>query len=124
MASNRSLRYLVSQTRRLRYTTKSFAPREFSGYIGAGRRIAHESHKLAAARGVVWCWTCGKVAITKPRDLTAPCSGFANHFGQTTLARLRAGRPPFHLRDWPAGDDTVYRKLVVANQAAAWDPDM
>ena len=104
---------LKSRIKTVRCTKKSFAPREFSGFIGSNRKKAHTSHSLAAARGVVWCWRCGKVAVTKPKGLVRPCSGAPSPFGKRTLERLRKGLPPFHLKDWPTGDQVIYRQLTV-----------
>ena len=104
---------------RVRLNQKSFAPKELSGYIGAARRPLHPSHKLAAARGVVWCWNCGQIAIVKPIGLTKVCEP-PTAFSRAALRRLRDGKPPFGLKRWPDGDDTVYRKLVVAQTNDIW----
>ena len=58
--------------------------------------------------------TNGKVPVHKPRGLVAKCKEIPNNFGKATLARLRRGLPPFHLKKgWPTGDECMFRKLVV-----------
>ena len=66
---------------------------------------------------MVWCWKCGKVAVDKPRGLVQVCPEVPNEWGEKTLRRLRRGQPPYHLKQWPAGDECMFRKLVVNSQA-------
>jgi hypothetical protein len=105
---------LKTKVAAVRCNKKSFAPKQFDGYIGSGRNQAHHTHFLASARGVVWCWRCGKVATVKPIGLCKPCTGVPNRFGKATLERLRKGKPPFHMKEWPPGDNTNHRQLVIA----------
>ena len=104
---------LKTRLKRIRCNTKTFAPREFSGYVGSGRRALHKSHSLAGGRGVVWCWKCGKIAITKPRGLVRRCTEVPNTWGKATLSRLRKGLPPYGHSDWPTGDSCTFRQLVI-----------
>ena len=111
---------LKTKIARIRMNKKSFAPREFSGFLGAATKPLHPSHRLAAARGVVWCWKCGRTATVKPIALTKPCEPLKPH-GKATLKRLRQGRPPYNLKNkWPEGDDSVDRRLIVAQSDDAW----
>ena len=110
---------LKTRVARLRLNKKSFAPKEFTGYVGSGRKPLHRTHRLAAARGVVWCWKCGQTATFKPRGLTKPCRA-PTDWGLATLKRLRKGKPPYNLDDWPDDDGAVYRQLVVAQTDDVW----
>ena len=112
---------LKTRVARVRCNTKSFAPKAFSGYIGAAKKPCHESHRLATANGVVWCWSCGQTAVVKPSGLTRPC-GPPSDYGIKLLRRLRRGLPPWNLRGkWPDGDDTGYRQLrVTAPSGNRW----
>ena len=85
-------------------------------FIGSARRVAHHTHSLGAARGVVWSWKCGNVAVVRPKGLIQPCQP-RSKFGERTLKTIRAGLPLFHLKDWPSGNDTVYRELVVSSSS-------
>ena len=103
---------LKTRVKAVRLNTKSFSPQQFSGFIGSASRIAHASHSLAGGQGVVWCWKCGKVGVTKPRGLVRPCNQAPNAFGKATLDRLREGKPPYHLKNvWP--DGSMFRQLVI-----------
>ncbi len=109
---------IKTRIKRMRVLSKSFAPREFSGYIGSGRNKAHATHSLAGGRGVVWCWKCGKIAVNKPRGLVNKCTEVPSKYGAATLRRLRKGQPPYGLKDWPTGDDCFFRQLVVGTAEA------
>ena len=97
----------------VRCNHKRFAPQEFTGFIGNATIPIHRSHSLAGGRGVVWCWTCGRYAVIKPKLLCQPCPGGANASGKYTLQRLRNGLPPFGLGSWPEGDHSLFRQLRV-----------
>ena len=108
---------LKTRIERVRVITKTFAPKEFSGFIGSGRRKAHITHSLAGGRGVVWCWKCGKIAVNKPRDLVKKCNEVPSTYGAATLRRLRRGQPPFGYKDWPTGDECAFRQLIIGTAA-------
>ena len=108
---------LKTKLARIRCNKKSFAPCEFSGFIGAARRRAHPSHTLATARGIVWCWKCGHVAKSKPRGLVQPCTTPTPH-GAATITRIRRGLPPYNFARWPG--DAPYRRLVGAQTQDIW----
>ena len=108
---------LKTQIKRIRCITKSFAPREFSGFIGAGRRVAHSTHSLAGGRGVVWCWKCGKIATTKPRGLVKKCTEAPSPYGKATLKRLRNGLPPFTVKKWLEEGSSFFRQLTICDTA-------
>ena len=62
--------------------------------------------------------------MLKPRGLVLVCPRVPSRYGKATLERLRAGKPPFNLKDWPEGDDTIFRQLKISadtkgNQARA-----
>ena len=53
---------LKTRVRTVRCTTKRFAPQEFSGFLGNGRRAVHKSHHLAGGEGsclVLEMWAGG-----------------------------------------------------------------
>jgi hypothetical protein len=101
-----------------RCRTKRFAPQQFSGFVGSGRRVIHSSHSTAGGRGVVWCWRCGCIATSKPRALTKACKGGPSVWGAKTLARLRRGQPPYGMLEWPRGDQGLFRQLQIVENSA------
>ena len=105
---------LKTNVKRVRCTIKRFAPQEFSGLLGSGRRPIHPTHSLAGGRGVVWCWKCGTHATIKPKTLAQPCRKVPTQFGRATLARIKKGKPPYGLGpDGPGADDTCLSDWLV-----------
>ena len=52
--------------------------------------------------------------MLKPRGLVKICPRVPSRYGRATLERLREGKPPFNLKDWPTGDDTIFRQLKIS----------
>ena len=61
----------------------------------------HASHSLCQHRSFTWCWTCGKFATTRGRELFKPCKGGANAAGAEVIRRVKAGKTPHSKLDWP-----------------------
>jgi hypothetical protein len=97
----------------VRCNYKRFAPQEFSGFIGASTIPVHPSHSLAGGRGITWCWRCGKFAVERSVGLTTVCKE-PSGYGILNLRRLRAGKPPSSLGQWPINDDTPFRQLIIS----------
>ena len=74
----------------------------------------HASHKLSGGRGLVWCWKCGKYAVERALGLTKVCPGVPSSYGALNLKRLGEGKPPYSLGQWPQGDVTIFRQLVIS----------
>ena len=67
-----------------------------------GNHILDSSHNLVHHRGVIFCWHCGAMGTTKPRQLCEPCFGApTSHKGRDTLRRIRKGQSPRTDCDWP-----------------------
>ena len=50
--------------------------------------------------------------MTKPSKLVLECKPPTDE-GRRNLSRLRKGRPPVGLKDWPSLDNTMFRKLRI-----------
>ena len=85
---------LKTRVRKLKCSTKTYAPRVFDGKIGASRKVAHHTHRLWQARGLVWCCKCGQVGTLKPKGLLIKCPEKPSPFGLRTLERIARGFPP------------------------------
>ena len=81
-------------------------------FWGGSKKHLQHTHSLAGGRGVVGCWKCGKYAVTKPSKLVLECKPPTDE-GRRNLSRLRKGRPPVDLKDWPSLDNTMFRKLMI-----------
>ena len=70
-----------------------------------GNVTLHSSHSLGWHRGLIWCWTCGLYSTGVPIGLKVLCDG-ESLSGTKNLERLRKGRPPQKVLDWPLeGED-------------------
>ena len=70
-----------------------------------GNVTLHSSHSLGWHRGLIWCWTCGLYSTGVPIGLKILCDG-ESLSGTKNLERLRKGRPPQKVLDWPLeGED-------------------
>ena len=85
---------LKTRVRKLKCPTKTYAPRVFDGMIGASRKVAHHTHRLWQARGLVWCSKCGQVGTLKPKGLLLKCPEKPSPFGLRTLEKDRQRVPP------------------------------
>ena len=70
---------------------------------GARSSAIHSSHRIQTHRGVMWCWRCGKYAISRGRSLLKPCAQGANGTGKAVLSRVRRGLTPHISVRWAEG---------------------
>ena len=91
------------------------APVALAGQIRAGRHWLHQSHRLAAYKGVVWCWTCGSYATDEPRRLRLECQGHPakGSFAASCLSRLRKGSTPRSGMEWPSQTGPLPGPMVI-----------
>ena len=60
----------------------------------------HVSHHYGYARGIAWCWTCGRFTTGIRGGLADPCSA-PTAAGLAVRARLAKGSAPVAAMDWP-----------------------
>ena len=63
---------------------------------GAKSSLIHDSHRVTAHRGILWCETCGAYASSRGRGLLHNCLGFPTETGREVLRRVRLGLTPHY----------------------------
>ena len=66
----------------------------------------HSSHKLAVFKGLYFCTDCGYTASSKAQKLVAGCGG-ATADGIQRVLRIRGGKLPSNLQEWPSDKKMV-----------------
>ena len=69
--------------------------------IPVGRRVAHASHDLLVHKGLVFCGKCGYYAHHRLLRLAEQCTGMKDERAIARVRRLRAGKLPTGVSDWP-----------------------
>ena len=100
----------------------TYAQRHFSGMhrpvdlpkhrpVFVGRRLVDPSHELMTYRGLIFCKMCGYYAHHKLQNLSGSCVRMESSEAKRRVLRLRAGKLPSGVRDWPNSD--TYRQLFL-----------
>ena len=69
--------------------------------VWVGGSPLHRSHDLVVYKGLYYCLRCGGYATAVPKLLRHECAGVPKLAGRMLLKRLRDGKLPIGVQEWP-----------------------